>query len=73
MELFWNLRAKPNLSDQSCVSEQMKMHAKVYQNGTIALSMLFCMSELFATLYSFEITDGQEKPKLPNFLSDGKL
>ena len=49
------LHAKAKFSDRKYVSMSPKnsnLHAKIAQNWQIALFNYFCLSELFATLYS---------------------
>ena len=49
------LHAKANFSDRKYVSmsaENSNMHAKIAQNWQIALLNYFCLSELFAILYT---------------------
>ena len=44
-----NLIFQSDFVSQGCMKK--KLHAKICQNGTIALFNYFCLSELFATLY----------------------
>ena len=42
MELFWNLSAKPNLSDQNCVSEQKCMLKSIKMERLLFLCNSVC-------------------------------